>query len=403
MNISYDIVIAGAGIVGLASAYQLLQRQPGLRIAMLEKEHEVAQHQTGHNSGVIHSGIYYKPGGSKALNCLRGYSMLLDFCTQHEVAHEVCGKVIVATSEIECIQLDGIFRRGLSNGLQGLEKLNREALLELEPHAGGLEAIRVPQAGIVDFPGMARKLAVLLQAAGVELFTGQALQAIHQRPGSVELVTGEQKLEAKLLITCAGLHADRLARMGGVDPKVRIIPFRGEYYLLAPEKQHLVKHLIYPVPDPAFPFLGVHYTRRIQGGIEAGPSAVLAFGREAYSRWNYHARDVKEMMAWPGFRKFLRKHWRTGLGELHRSFSKAAFARALQHLVPEVQEADLIRGGAGVRAMAIDEAGNMVDDFLFVQGQRQIHVCNAPSPAATASLSIGATVADKALHQLGLT
>ncbi|NUQ25852.1 MAG: L-2-hydroxyglutarate oxidase [Saprospiraceae bacterium] len=392
-----DVIIIGAGIVGLATAFRLSELQPGLRITLIDKEEGPAQHQTGHNSGVIHSGIYYKPGGSKAVHCSQGYKAMLAFCEKYDVPHEICGKVIVATRPEELPRLDEILEKGIANGLQGLQKLGPEATRELEPHVQALASIYVPQAGIVNYATVARAYLQQITQRGAQSVFGAKVLDIQLRPGEATVVTSRGDYRSRLVINCAGLYADKITAMTMPESQVRILPFRGEYYELNPDKQYLVRNLIYPVPNPNFPFLGVHYTRKIGGGIEAGPNAVLAFRREGYSRWDFHAPELAETLAFSGFRKIAARYWRDGLGEMYRSFSKAAFVKALQHLIPEVGESDLHRGGAGVRAMACDPQGNLIDDFLFLEKQQVINVCNAPSPAATASLAIGETVARKAM------
>ena len=395
-----DIAIVGAGIVGLATALQLSRKRPDLKICILDKENEVAAHQTGHNSGVIHSGIYYKPGGSKAINCRKGYRYLLEFCEQHEVPHEICGKVIVATREEELPLLRSIFERGLANGLEGIRMLSAGEVAEIEPHVKSVAGIWVPQTGIIDYGVLARKYASVLQNQGASLLLGHAFRGMERRNGGLIVRTSKGEIEASVLVNCAGLYADKAARLTGIDPGVQIVPFRGEYYVLAKEKEYLVNNLIYPVPNPDFPFLGVHYTRMMRGGIEAGPNAVLAFRREGYSRWDIKWSELLQILAYPGFRALAGKYWKTGLGEMRRSFSKGAFAKALQHLIPEVGKRDLRRGGAGVRAQAIDRNGMLIDDFLIHESPRVVNVLNAPSPAATASLAIGEMVAEKTLQQL---
>jgi L-2-hydroxyglutarate oxidase len=400
---NYDICIIGAGIVGLATAYRLTERRPDLRIAVVEKEKEVAAHQTGHNSGVIHSGIYYRPGSLRAVNCRKGYRYLLDFCDRYEVPYEICGKVIVATSEADRPRLGKILETGLANGLSSLQRLSAGATREIEPHVAALESVWVPQAGIIDFGQVARRYARLIEERGGELLLGKPVIDIRHYETTAVVVTEHSEMESRLVINCAGLYSDKVMEMthaGGPLGDLQILPFRGEYYELVPEKQHLVNNLIYPVPNPRFPFLGVHYTRMIHGGIEAGPNAVPAFAREGYNRWDVNWAELFEMLTFPGFQRLARKYWREGLDELYRSFSKPAFARALQHLIPEVEERDLRRGGAGVRAMAVDRQGNMIDDFVIREGGRVIHVANAPSPAATASLAIGEMVAERALRSL---
>lgn len=397
-----DVVVIGAGIVGLSTAWNLNRFAPHLKICVVEKESCAAAHQTGHNSGVMHSGIYYKPGSLKALNCIRGYEQLLVFCREHGIAHDVCGKIIVATKPAELPLLDGIFVRGNQNGLKGLRKIGPEAAREIEPHVQALEAIWVPQAGIIHYPDVANKYAELLQAAGGEVLYNHRVLRIREMPDAMAVETEQGTLEARLVINCAGLYSDRVAAMTGLHEPIKILPFRGEYYKLIPEREHLVRNLIYPVPNPNFPFLGVHFTRMVHGGIEAGPNAVLAFRREGYSRWQIHLGELAETLAFPGFRKIASKYWDDGWAEIKRSFSKALFVKALQTLVPEIRPEDVTRHGAGVRAMACDIHGNLIDDFLIVEKNRVIDVCNAPSPAATASLAIGETVAKKALAARGM-
>ena len=395
----YDVLIAGGGIVGLATALQLQYRRPGLRIVVLEKEDSVATHQSSRNSGVIHSGIYYRPGSLRATNCKRGYDLLLRFCREHAVPFDICGKIIVAATENERERLDAIYRRGLENGLEGLRKVGPEEARAIEPQVRAVEAVWVPQAGIVDYGAVARKYAELFQANGGEIFTGEKVRSIHPSADGVIVQTDGQTWHGKIFVNCGGLYSDRLARLSGEDPKVQIIPFRGEFYELKPEREHLVRNLIYPVPNPNFPFLGVHFTRMIQGGIEAGPNAVLAFRREGYSRWDLHAGELAETLAFPGFRCIARKYWRDGWEEMRRSYSKVYFVRALQHLVPEISAEDVVPGRSGVRAMACDRAGNLLDDFLILEKPRLINVCNAPSPAVTASLAVGETVAERVLKR----
>lgn len=395
-----DVVVVGGGIVGLATAFRLLEARPGTRLLLLEKETAVAAHQTGRNSGVIHSGIYYKPGGLKARNCREGYRQLLDFCRDHGIAHEICGKIIVATRPDELPRLEELHRRGVANGLDGLRWLDATEIREIEPHVTGIRGLHVPQTGIVDYPGMSEKLAALIRLRGGEIHLGERVAKIARGDASSEVVTDRGTYRARAIVTCAGLQSDRLARDTHPDLPMRIVPFRGEYYELTPDAHHLVKHLIYPVPDPAFPFLGVHFTRMVKGGIEAGPNAVLAFGREAYRKTDFNFTDTRETFAWPGFRKVARKYWRTGLGEFHRSWSKAAFVRALQRLIPEIRADQLVAGNAGIRAQACQRDGALVDDFYILEDKDVIHVCNAPSPAATASLAIGGHIAGRVLPHL---
>ena len=400
MRTQNDIVIVGAGIVGMATAYQLIHANPNLKISVIEKEANIALHQTGHNSGVIHSGIYYTPGSLKAKNCQRGYRQLIEFCDKNQVEYELCGKVIVATKKKELPQLDIILKKGIQNGLKGIQKISAEATREIEPHVNVLEAIKVPEAGIVNYKAVCNKMAELFQKKDGQIFTNNKLTKVIQHSDYLTAITDKRAFTCKLLINCAGLYADKLALLTGQKIDFKIVPFRGEYYQLKKEKQYLVNHLIYPVPNPDFPFLGVHYTRMITGGIEAGPNAVLAFRREGYSRWDVNIPELLETLSYSGFRKLARKYWKDGIGEMHRSYSKSAFVRALQHLIPEVGNDDLKRAGAGVRAQALRADGTMVEDYLILKSKGIINVCNAPSPAATSSFSIGQTIAELALKQL---
>lgn len=395
-----DVVIVGGGIVGLATSLQLLRQNPSLKITILEKENEVAKHQTGNNSGVIHSGIYYKPGSLKATNCIRGYTLLIDFCRQYEVPFDLCGKIIVATEEKELSLLQNLFVRGQQNGLENLNMLRAEQLREIEPHVAGIAGIFVPQTGIVDYKKVAEKYAEQIQKSGGEIILGERVIDIQLTSDQAVVVTQKKSYSSKLVINCAGLYSDKIARLTSNQLPVKIIPFRGEYYKLKKEKEYLVKHLIYPVPNPDFPFLGVHFTRMMKGGVEAGPNAVLAFSREGYKKSDINLSELGESLAWPGFQKVAFKYWKTGMGEMYRSFSKAAFTKALQKLLPEIREDDLEDGGAGVRAQACDRTGGLVDDFMILEDKRVINVCNAPSPAATSSLAIGETVSTLALKHL---
>lgn len=385
--------------MGLAAAYQLLKRRPGLQLAVLEKENRVARHQSSRNSGVLHSGIYYRPGSLRARNCLHGYALMIDFCREHGLPFDVCGKIIVAAEEKEREYLDQIYQRGLANGLIGLRKIGLEEAREIEPHVRAVEAVWVPQAGITDYGLVAEKYAELILKAGGGIFTGCEARQVTREPGNVVVETTGKEFCTRLLVTCAGLYSDKMALLTGEDPEVQILPFRGEYYELKPERQHLVRNLIYPVPNPNFPFLGVHFTRMIGGGIEAGPNAVLAFRREGYSRWDVNLPELAETLGYRGFQRLARRYWRDGLAEMRRSWFKHYFVRALQHLVPDIRPEDLRPGRSGVRAMACTRDGALHDDFLILEKSRVINVCNAPSPAATASLAIGETVAERALQQ----
>jgi len=393
----YDTLVVGGGIVGLATALQLQRSRPSLRILVIEKEDALANHQTGNNSGVIHSGLYYKPGSLKALNCIRGYNLLVDFCRTENIPFELCGKIVVATEEHERPLLNNLYERGVQNGLTGMKRLRQEELKAYEPHVAGLEGIFVPQTGIVDYKVVAEKYGELLRKNGATINLNECVVSIKDKV----VTTDKATYSAKLIINCAGLYSDKVAAMTVPGLNVRIIPFRGEYYKLKAEKEYLVKNLIYPVPDPNFPFLGVHFTRMAKGGVEAGPNAVLAFRREGYKKSDIHLGELVESLAWPGFQKVAKKYWRTGFGEMYRSFSKAAFTRALQKLIPEIQSDDLVEGGAGVRAQACDRNGGLVDDFMILESEGAINVCNAPSPAATSSLAIGETVAGLAVKRLG--
>lgn len=396
----YDIVIVGGGIVGLATALQIQRKKPGLTLLLLEKERALARHQTGNNSGVIHSGLYYKPGSLKATNCIRGYHLLVEFCKEHNVPFELCGKIVVASSPAELPLLENLYIRGQQNGLQNLKKLSAEQLKDYEPHVAGLGGIFVPQTGIVDYKIVAAKYGELIQQSGAAIHLGEQVIEIQRNQDKTVVVTQKAGYTTNLVINCAGLYSDKVAGMTVQNLNIKIIPFRGEYFKLKKEKEYLVKNLIYPVPDPNFPFLGVHFTRMAKGGVEAGPNAVLAFQREGYKKTDIRLSELAETLLWPGFQKVARKYWRTGWGEMYRSFSKAAFTKALQILIPEIREHDLETGGAGVRAQACDRQGGLVDDFLILEERNAINVCNAPSPAATSSLAIGETVAALALKRL---
>lgn len=389
----FDVSIVGAGIVGLATAWRLQTRHPGWRVCVLDKEAKIAAHQTGHNSGVLHSGIYYKPGSLKAQNCRRGLKMMVEFCQEHGIAHDVCGKVIVATKDSELPALEKLHEKGVANGV-ACRVIGPEELREFEPHAVGIRAIRVEEAGIVDYPAVCAKLAGLIGQGGGEIRTNSRVTAVMHENGGIRVTTASGEVQAKRVVNCGGLHSDRITRLTGATPEVRIVPFRGEYYMLRDEAHHLVRNLIYPVPDPRFPFLGVHYTRMIGGHIECGPNAVLALAREGYTWGDINPGDIAEILTTPGFWSFARKHWRMGFGEMWRSLSKKSFLKSLQQLIPEVTGDDIVKAEAGVRAQAMRATGDLLDDFSFSTTDRVVNVCNAPSPAATSSLSIGATIAE---------
>ena len=387
--------------MGLSTAYQLLQLNPDLTVTILEKENAVAKHQTGNNSGVIHSGIYYKPGSLKAQNCLRGYDMLIDFCKAQNIEYDLCGKIIVAIKPEEIAGLEALYHRGIQNGLSGLRFLSKDEIKQYEPNCVGIKGVFVPQTGIVDYKQIAVKLAesINLNANG-NIILNSKIQAIVGNEHGAVVHTDTERYEARLVINCAGLYCDKVAAMAGENLNMKIIPFRGEYYAIKPEKAHLVKNLIYPVPDPNFPFLGVHFTRRISGEIAAGPNAVFAFQREGYKKTDFKWSEFWDAISFAGFRKVASKYWKTGLGEYHRSYFKPAFVKALQQLVPSITEDDLIPAGAGVRAQACDKDGGLIDDFYIQESTSFIHVLNAPSPAATSSLSIGLEVAERAMKKL---
>ncbi|MCL6100224.1 MAG: L-2-hydroxyglutarate oxidase [Bacteroidetes bacterium] len=396
----YDVVVVGAGIVGLATSLKILEKNPSLKLLILEKENSVAQHQTGNNSGVIHSGIYYKPGSLKAQNCVRGYKMMIDFCNKNEIRYDICGKVIVASSESEISAMENIMKRGIENGLNGLKRLRKEELKNYEPHIAGAAGIFVPQTGIIDYTKVSEKYLELIKKFGGAIEFGCELKNIRVGTDQCEVITSKGTFVSKLVATCTGLFSDRVAKMTHPHLQLRIIPFRGEYFKLKDQAKHLVKTLIYPVPDPNFPFLGVHFTKMIDGEVECGPNAVLSFKREGYTKTSFNLRDALETMIWPGFHKVIKKNWRMGMGEYYRSLVKNSFVKALQKMVPEIEGKDLVDGGAGVRAQACDKRGGLLDDFYIVEDTRVVHVCNAPSPAATASLSIGDYVSDKVIEKL---
>ncbi len=400
MASQYDLTIVGGGILGLATALKLIRAHPSLRLLILEKEAEIARHQTGNNSGVIHSGLYYRPGSLKARSCVAGRKELMAFCDENAVPYEICGKVVVATSEEELPRLEELHRRGIANGLKDLQIIGPERLKELEPHATGIKGLHVPETGIIDYKKVAAAYAEKIRDAGGDIRLSQRVVGILDRPEEIVLQTSGGDYRTKHLINCCGLQSDIVAQMMGggnnSEEEHRIIPFRGEYYKIAPERQFLVRNLIYPVPDPTFPFLGVHFTRMARGGVEAGPNAVFAYAREGYRHTDINLSDLWRTISFKGFWAITGKYWQTGFGELYRSLSKSAFVRALQKLLPEIRESDLVPGGAGVRAQAVSASGALVDDFVIKQTRKAIHVLNAPSPGATASLAIGQQICEMA-------
>jgi (S)-2-hydroxyglutarate dehydrogenase len=398
----YDVVIIGGGIVGLATA-MALKSESTISLAVLEAEERLSQHQTGHNSGVIHSGLYYRPGSLKARNCVVGRKAMYRFCQEHGIAHEQCGKIVVATDARELPALDELERRGHANGLEGLRRLGPEEIREHEPHTAGIAGLFVPETGIVDYKQVTQVYAEIIRKEGGEIQTKTHVHGCRRYSDELVLETSRGPVHCRFLVNCAGLHADEVARACGVDPQLQIIPFRGEYYEIVPERQFLVKNLIYPVPDPRFPFLGVHFTRMIHGGVEAGPNAVLAFKREGYRWEDFSAKDTLGMFSYAGFWRMVSKYWKMGLDEMYRSISQDAFVKALQKLVPELRMQDVRRAGSGVRAQAVAPDGALVDDFRIVESERMVHVLNAPSPGATASISIGKTIGEMAVKTFDLS
>lgn len=394
-----DVAIVGGGIVGLATAYRLQQRFPHVKLIVLEKERELAMHQTGHNSGVLHTGIYYKPGSLRAINCRLGKLAMQEFCEQEQIPFDLCGKVIVAVDGSELPQLERIYERGQANGVK-CRMIDAAELKAIEPHVRGVRAIHVPEAGIIDYRQVSERLAQRIQEHGGTILTQARVTAIYVRGERTVIASTRGEVEARYVVTCGGLQSDRLTRLSGQTPIAQVVPFRGEYFEVKPSAQHLCRGLIYPVPDPSFPFLGVHFTRMIHGGVECGPNAVFAFAREGYYRTSFNLFDFLESVTYTGFLRMAWKHWRAGMGELYRSFSKQAFLEALQRLVPDIRSEDIVPAPSGVRAQAVTPTGELVDDFLITENERSINVCNAPSPAATASLNIGQLVVDRLAPRL---
>jgi L-2-hydroxyglutarate oxidase len=393
------ILVVGGGAVGLASAYRILQQAPGTELTLVEKEPDVGRHQTGHNSGVLHCGLHYRPGSRKAQLAVRGIRQMTGFCQRHNVRHDICGNLVVATAEEQIPRLQALFERGQQNGLQGLELIAKERIGEIEPHAAGVAALRVPEEGIVDYPAVCQALKQEIEALGGRVVLQAGVRQLRRVGGDWVAETTVGAFTSDVVVTCAGLQADRIARLGGVRPDVQIVGFRGDYYKLRADREFLVRNLIYPVADPKFPFLGVHFTRMIRGGIEAGPNAVLALDREGYGKLDFNLRDAAEALTFPGLWRFVGKHFTTSLNEVRRAFSRALFCRTLQRLVPELREDDLVEGGSGVRAQAMRRDGSLVEDFEYSVHERAVHVLNAASPAATASLAIGEEIAALALAQ----
>jgi L-2-hydroxyglutarate oxidase len=396
-----NLIVIGGGLVGMATALQLKRSRPGLELRLLEKEPQVGAHQSTHNSGVLHSGLYYKPGSLKARLAVSGIRQMVSFCQEHGVRHEICGKIVVATDEAEVPRLRTLLERGTQNGLRGLRWLSAEELHEIEPHAAGLAAVHVPEEGIVDYAGVCQAMHRELVKLGVEVITSARVVGLHQENSDWRVVSTAGDWQARYIVNCAGLYCDRIAALAGVPRETRIVPFRGEYYGLKPSAGHLIRHLIYPVPDPVFPFLGVHFTRLIDGGFEAGPNAVLAWSREGYTKWRINPGDLADALFYPGLWRFMRQHKAMAWNEIRRSLSKRLFYAALQKLVPAIQESDLVEGGAGVRAQAMLADGTLVQDFRIVAGKNALHVLNAPSPAATASLAIGEYITQQCCEMMG--
>ena len=399
----YDVVVVGGGIIGLATSMKLTQDFPNLKVAVLEKEKEVAQHQTGHNSGVIHAGIYYAPGSQKANFCSTGGKLLRDFCDEYGIAYDMCGKLIVATDDSEVPQLEELFKRGIENGAEGLRMVDREEIKDIEPYSAGVKAILSPNTGIIDYFEVSQAYATRMRENGGDLLTNVEVISMENKDNLVYINTTSGTVVAKYVLNCAGLHADTVARMMGVDVGVKIVPFRGEYFSIIPEKEHMVKGLIYPVPNPSMPFLGVHFTRRINGSVEAGPNAVLAFAREGYKKTDVNLKDTLETLSYSGFWKMSAKYWKVGMHEQYRSLVKGVFVKSLQKLMPEITGDDLGAPGAGVRAQVIDSNGGLLQDFAIEASPNAIHVLSAPSPGATSSLTISEYIVDLAQESFDLS
>lgn len=404
MSSSFDIAIVGGGIIGLSTAYKLQLRNPNLRLLVLEKEDSLSAHQTGRNSGVIHSGLYYKPGSYKAKNCVKGRRELVQFAQTHNLPHDVCGKVVVATNESELPYMDKIFQNGLANDTEGIEIITGDQVREIEPFCAAIAGIRVPCTGIIDYPAVVYKLAELVEAMQPEskVLTGQEVRGIQKEGNETILFTKKGQFKAKQTVFCAGLHSDRMAKADQLKPEARIVGFRGDYYDLTPEAEYKVKHLIYPIPNPAFPFLGVHFTRMVRGGVECGPNAVFTFKREGYGKTDFNAKDSWEALSYVGTWKLFGKHWRFGLDEYKRAFSKKLFLKQVQRLIPSLTMDEIEEGRSGVRAMALGPEGVMIEDFKIEAKDNSIHILNAPSPAATACLAIGEQVSEMAEERFGL-
>lgn len=395
----FDVAIIGGGVVGLATAYSLSQQFPDQKILILEKEPDLAHHQTGHNSGVLHSGIYYKPGSMKAINCREGKLAMEKFCEEQSIDYDICGKVIVALNDEQVPAMNRIYERGQANGVT-CEIVDQARLNELEPHSAGIAAIHVPEAGIVNYKQVCNRLGEIIAERENKVVCGAKVTGIRRAGSATVVTTSMGDYEADLVVNCAGLHSDRVTKMGGTKPESKIVPFRGEYFELVEDRKHLCRNLIYPVPDPRFPFLGVHFTRMIDGAVECGPNAVLAFAREGYTMGTINIKDLFESLTYPGFVRMAMKHWKMGMGEMWRSFSKQAFVKALQKLMPEIRAEDLVSAPAGVRAQAVTREGGLVDDFLIVETENMVNVNNAPSPAATSSLNIGKLIVEKLAPRL---